>query len=776
MSRLERFGQSVGKTGNFGQGNLLRQLPAGTVPVTYADFRGGFDARSVSEVGQPNASPDMLDMDITALGRLKRLPGTTAVAVNGFAGKATSKQIILHANLSGYSELIFVSFPSVGVYRQGTVTWTDVGMLDGGRPVSYTVFGDDLILYSGKGNPVIKKLGVAPVATTKIPAAEDYTVFASRVIAGGATIDGTYHPMGMNWSGISGSPEDFTGEGSGAELLVDNPSSGDRVVAVRSMNLGMMAILCRHSIWVGTFTGQLDRPADFQPRVPGAGCFNKETARATPIGVIYGADDGIRAFDGNQSRLISEQINSKILPFTIGGRYSSMYDPLKNRYWLFTPTDTWIYEISFGRWLRSSMIAHGGTLLADQLPGTTWAQVVGNWSAFPTTTWRELSDRESDNASLHFFFDSDTADPVLHKEDAASATYFGIGQNAYWTTPISRGQQLNSMVLNKGILCEYTGSGGVRFQTSDSTGSAFRTAATKSLGLASTPQIAWIPFQYTGLGVQLKWQILGTASIEVAQVQLLAAPAGPRVEAAIAEQFPMPSPAPAIWLDAQQLVLSEGNAVSQWDDMSGNGRHFTVATGGPPWGAPTFRSTGLNGKPYVEFDGVDDLLSFNAAGLTVLPQTVILVLFWPSFVASANGNGAWSLASLGSNSGYGYGALNFGSDFQGAHVTNIGWITVESPRTVTPLTVAVIPRGTDPDLSVYKNGTWFNDMNSGAAVSFAGVTRFVLGALYGDQATAADARIGRPRIGEVLWYNRELTEAEILSLYNNHLKPRWGLP
>ena len=56
--------------------------------------------------------------------------------------------------------------------------------------------------------------------------------------------------------------------------------------------------------------------------------------------------------------------------------------------------------------------------------------------------------------------------------------------------------------------------------------------------------------------------------------------------------------------DATQLDLVDGDAVAQWDDVSGNARHATQATAAA---RPTFRKS--SGGTWVSFDGVDDYLA-----------------------------------------------------------------------------------------------------------------------------------------------------------------------
>jgi hypothetical protein len=74
----------------------------------------------------------------------------------------------------------------------------------------------------------------------------------------------------------------------------------------------------------------------------------------------------------------------------------------------------------------------------------------------------------------------------------------------------------------------------------------------------------------------------------------------------------------ALWLDAEDaasITLNE-STVSQWNDKSGNNRHASQATAA---NQPTYTLNGLNGKPVLTFDGVNDFFTMtspvNAAAL-----------------------------------------------------------------------------------------------------------------------------------------------------------------
>lgn len=79
----------------------------------------------------------------------------------------------------------------------------------------------------------------------------------------------------------------------------------------------------------------------------------------------------------------------------------------------------------------------------------------------------------------------------------------------------------------------------------------------------------------------------------------------------------------ALWLDASDdssFTYSSGTLVSQWNDLSGNARHFTQAT----VASQPSRSGAVSALAAVDFDGVDDTMS---AGDTLDLGTSSLTIF-----------------------------------------------------------------------------------------------------------------------------------------------------
>ena len=77
----------------------------------------------------------------------------------------------------------------------------------------------------------------------------------------------------------------------------------------------------------------------------------------------------------------------------------------------------------------------------------------------------------------------------------------------------------------------------------------------------------------------------------------------------------------APWLDAEYTdsITLNGSNVAQWNDKSGNDSHATQPTAASQ---PTYTLNGLNGKPVLTFDGIDDFMSVldfnNAVSLALI--------------------------------------------------------------------------------------------------------------------------------------------------------------
>ena len=107
--------------------------------------------------------------------------------------------------------------------------------------------------------------------------------------------------------------------------------------------------------------------------------------------------------------------------------------------------------------------------------------------------------------------------------------------------------------------------------------------------------------------------------------------------------------------DSADFTFSSGSIVSQWNDLSGNGRHFTSS------GTPEPTRTGTqNGRPTVVFDGVNDYMVTAAWAAISQPTTIVTVAQFDSIANPSH----YLYDGLGTSnrhaiiSGTGYGTIN----------------------------------------------------------------------------------------------------------------------
>jgi hypothetical protein len=101
----------------------------------------------------------------------------------------------------------------------------------------------------------------------------------------------------------------------------------------------------------------------------------------------------------------------------------------------------------------------------------------------------------------------------------------------------------------------------------------------------------------------------------------------------------------ALWLDAADAstVTTVSGAVSQWNDKSGNSRHFSQSVSA---NRPTLNATAIEGKPAIAFNGTSNSLN---AGTAVLPTTHSLFIAFVPTIEVAPGAlfGQWQSGATG---------------------------------------------------------------------------------------------------------------------------------
>lgn len=223
---------------------------------------------------------------------------------------------------------------------------------------------------------------------------------------------------------------------------------------------------------------------------------------------------------------------------------------------------------------------------------------------------------------------------------------------------------------------------------------------------------------------------------------------------------PTDIPGLSAWYDFTDLatITKDGsNLISQINDKSGNSRHAIQVT---PASQPLYQAAGLEGYPCASFDGVDDWLEATFT-LPDYPFTVILVTSLPA---------SYPYSYYYSNSRYHYILSSSAPSAQIRGVTanqtvslfnaKVGQIGAYSSR----LTASYI------DIAGTAGVAELSQINSGSNTSiWVDATKLFLGRLR-------PGTFGTSKICECIQYNSELTDEELLALFQYVSLKYGGLP
>lgn len=95
-----------------------------------------------------------------------------------------------------------------------------------------------------------------------------------------------------------------------------------------------------------------------------------------------------------------------------------------------------------------------------------------------------------------------------------------------------------------------------------------------------------------------------------------------------------------LWVAADRITgKSDGNTITQWDDLSDNANHLTEATN-----PPIYKTNQMNGLPVVRFDGMATILTKTFSAI-ITDFTVFVVARINTGAANPTGGGAFSSSS-----------------------------------------------------------------------------------------------------------------------------------
>jgi Concanavalin A-like lectin/glucanases superfamily len=209
-----------------------------------------------------------------------------------------------------------------------------------------------------------------------------------------------------------------------------------------------------------------------------------------------------------------------------------------------------------------------------------------------------------------------------------------------------------------------------------------------------------------------------------------------------------------LWLRSDAGVTLSGSQISRWVDQSGNGRNAAMSTAPRQ---PTYVAGALNGKPMVRFFGQQSM----GLEITASPTTFTVFVMGRN---SRTDNSFSMILGPGGNSPNNQ--LRWENGSQALFVgTGNNMPIITSSIGDTRAYHALSARYDGATMTVYRDG------NATSSHAFSTSGPWILasvGSYYSSNFMVGD-------LGEVIIYNRVLTESERLSV-NGYLRSKYGLP
>jgi hypothetical protein len=219
-------------------------------------------------------------------------------------------------------------------------------------------------------------------------------------------------------------------------------------------------------------------------------------------------------------------------------------------------------------------------------------------------------------------------------------------------------------------------------------------------------------------------------------------------------------------------ITFNGNTVSEWRDLSGNGRHFAQATAASQ---PNGVDRTQNGKRVLDFDG-NRVLAGNAASLNIARAVGGVSIFFAGKWDALSGQATGVFISRGDNAASGRCNIDYAS--QTSSFRLIGRrLDSDSAAILTP--AATTNAGVFAGIFDYENSDGFFRINGSTVASS---TSFQTNGVTQDNDSVGISIGGIPGllsgldgfIGEVVIYRRALTVTEQQTL-ERYLGAKWGI-
>lgn len=234
-----------------------------------------------------------------------------------------------------------------------------------------------------------------------------------------------------------------------------------------------------------------------------------------------------------------------------------------------------------------------------------------------------------------------------------------------------------------------------------------------------------------------------------------------RVEGTYDYVTPASFPSLRAWWAADSLSLADGTPVgdgaNDWGDSSGNGNALTQPT---PTKRPLFKTNIFGSKPSIRFDGTDDFLGMTGS-ISLNASTEYTLLTVSKLANSGIGISTWFQDN---------GVQQFYRRNNGVSTYNTGGTPWNHSTAFTTPVENVVAASVRRSSSDYNTMTFRENKTArgtGGSANYQWQINRISNAVenwfFGDMA-------------ELLVWNFCLSDVDMDNLYENYLKPRWGLP
>lgn len=516
-----------------------------TSEIDYSNFRFGL---MLGE--RPGDLPEgyysfALDVETTPRDGARRTAGITLVENTGH----NLQHLAFQAGLDFQSSLIAFDPPYIGIKEGPRFTWSDISLEQYSDNWVSSNYGDVLLFSNGKTSYYRDpETGLIAVVQGMPGAGTIFTAFG-RVFAGSIIRStGEVNVLGLAWNGVDGDFRDWTGLGTGEELLLVDAEQSDKIVAGRIMSYKTVAILCRRSLWIGTETGEVDRPLAPEIRLTGIGCVTEPTAKTTEAGVTFLSDEGVRHFDGQTATIISGAINQELLPIDYDqiNKYKATWDSGRRRYILCTPIATYIYqfptpEYPRAAWFKKSIRLDNVITFAQQFADPTWDDMGETVWDLAQGTWLDLGTPESSSAPQLLCI----VGTQYGFEDPTSELYFGTLMSPVFEPRPKQADAVDEpdeMFETKYFSIQYSGGGTIKIFGRRETGE-YEEIVTAILPQVASPRYIHIDTLHSSRAIGIAVKLI-TGNVEILRIRQTVQDNGPALDDMVTEDHILTTTAP----------------------------------------------------------------------------------------------------------------------------------------------------------------------------------------------------------------------------------------